>query len=504
MRSCDRLNSAASQTWFAPTCVAVFTLVLCAVTISPASNFDGFMVWRFCQRILQGVPYDESIWDHRTARFGVVVPALITQMVFGTSIAAYYTLTSLTTAAATTATFLLGRTVVNAWVGVAAALSVALLPMMSWFSDCQLTAELYSMTFVPLCLLYGYRYAQEGKSAQLWACAGLFGICYFAKETNVFFAPGILWLLFRGAPQRWKALAVFCGVNLALFSSETALYRLFTEQRLGRASVILGNHLNNRAPIEEPLPSLWHLFRRFTELRFDVALPIYLFLAACVWIYMRERRAKWSWVIVPALSFLFLTTFGVRSLDPIKLVQPFRDRYMLPALGLEFIVVWAVVDVWGLLDPFKRWLLSRPRRGTLIGVAAALVTLCVAHVGLRALNRHAPSEEQPFRREVTRALEQGTPMIAPAGDRKTMLYIQSFLWQQYQPPHWQVFSLENQREVMLPVSELLSREQAAQTLREYIGRDVLNVRYNYVYRANSGVLEEKDFETAGPILKQTD
>src|SRR5690606_3332198 len=155
--------------WFVPACVLVFTLALCAATLSPASNFDGYMVWRFCQRILQGVPYDESIWDHRTARFGVVVPALGVQAVFGTSINAYYLLTSLTTATAATATFLLGRTVANTWVGVLAAFSLVLTPMVCWFSDCQLTAELFSMTFVPLCLRSGYLACKHGMRRDVWA-----------------------------------------------------------------------------------------------------------------------------------------------------------------------------------------------------------------------------------------------------------------------------------------------------------------------------------------------
>src|SRR6187551_3483390 len=137
-----------SKSWFVPACVALFTLALCAATISPASNFDGYMVWRFCQRILQGVPYDESVWDHRTARFGVVLPALLVQAVFGTSVASYYLVTSLTTAAAATATFLLGRAVVNTWVGLLATASAMLSPVVCLFSDCQLTAELFSMTFV--------------------------------------------------------------------------------------------------------------------------------------------------------------------------------------------------------------------------------------------------------------------------------------------------------------------------------------------------------------------
>lgn len=489
-----------AKPWFVPLCVAAFTLALCAVTISPASNFDGYMVWRFCQRILQGVPYDESVWDHRTARFGVVFPTLLVQAIFGTSLGAYHVVTSLTAATAAVATFLLGRSLVNTWVGLLATATVVLLPVMGWYSDCQLTAELFSMTFVPLYLLFAFRYSETGKSGDLWACSLLFGASYFAKETNLFFGPGVVWMLYRHAPRRWLTLSVFSATNIGLFLLETALYRAFTAQRLGRASVIMGNHLHNRAAIEEVLPSLWHLFRRFTELRIDMAIPVYVFFGVCVWVWLRQRRGKLWWAIVPALSFLVLTTFGIRSVNPIKLVQPFRDRYLLPTLGLECIVIWAMVDALGLLDVAKRWFASLGRRGPALVFGATVLTIGLSHVGLRLLKRYAPAEERPFREAVALALRERTPMIAPAGDRKTMLYIQSFLWSEYQPQDWQVFTLPNQREVMLPVAGLMPDEAAAAAFRSQVGSAILRTEYGYAYRAKPAVLSETDFAASRQVV----
>lgn len=489
-----------AKPWFLPLCVAVFTLALCAVTISPASNFDGYMVWRFCQRILQGIPYDESVWDHRTARFGVVFPTLIVQAILGTSLGAYLVVTSITTATAAVATFVLGRSLVNTWVGLLATATVVLLPVMSWYSDCQLTAELFSMTFVPLYLLFAFRYSETGKMGDLWACSLLFGASYFAKETNLFFGPGVVWMLYRHAPRRWLTLGVFSATNIGLFLLETALYRAFTAQRLGRASVILGNHLNNRAPIEEALPSFLHLFRRFTELRIDMAIPVYVFFGACIWVYLRQRRGQLWWAIVPALSFLFLTTFGVRGINPIKLVQPFRDRYLLPTLGLECIVIWAMVDALGWLDVAKRRFASLGSRGPALLFGASLLTIGVSHAGLRLLKRYSPVEERPFREAVALALRDHTPMIAPAGDRKTMLYIQSFLWSEYRPRDWQVFTLPNQREVMLPVTSQLSEEAAIAALRTKLGARVLRTEYGYAYRAKPSELSEADFAVSRQVV----
>lgn len=499
-----------SKPWFVPTCVAVFTLGLCAATLSPASNFDGYMVWRFCQRILQGIPYDESIWDHRTARFGVVVPALLVQAVFGTSLYSYYLVTSLTTAAAATATFVLGRALVNTWVGLLATASVLFSPVMCLYSDCQLTAELFSMTFVPLCLLHGYKYSQAGRTFDLWACSLWFGACYLAKETNLFFGPAVVWLLYRYAPRRWQTLLVFCSTNIALFVIETGLYRAFTAQRLGRASVILGNHLNNRPPIEEALPSVWHLFRRFTELRIDMALPIYVFLLGCVWLYVSRKRAapgepitmdKWAWLIIPTLCFLGITTFGVRSVNPLKLVQPFRDRYLLPSFGLQWIVIWALLDRHAALDALKRRFASLgPRSSWYVAAAAASLTLAGAHVGLRLMKRHAPTEERPFMVAVTAALESRTPMLAPPGDRKTMLFIQSFIWDRYQPAGWHVATLPNLREVMLPTNSELDAAQAEVALRGHLGQPILKTEYSYAYRAKPGVLAEQDFALGKQVV----
>lgn len=506
-----------SKPWLLPTCVAAFTLALCVATLSPASNFDGYMVWRFCQRILQGIPYDESVWDHRTARFGVVLPALVIQAAFGTSIWAYYLITSLATTAAATATFLLGRAVVNTWVGLLATACLVLSPVVCLFSDCQLTAELFSMTFVPLCLLHGYRLCHGGRALDLWACSLWFAASYFAKETNLFFGPAVVWLLWKSAPRRWAALGVFCATNLTAFALETGLYRAFTEQRLGRASVILGNHLHNRAPIEEALPSFWHLFRRFTELRIDMALPIYVFLLAAVWLWSMERRAepgqrarlaKVSWVILPSLCFLWITTFGVRSINPLKVVQPFRDRYLLPCFGLEWITIWALIDARSWLAPLQRWFAVQGRRGVYVAAAASLATVLAAHVGLRAMRRHAPTEERAFNTSVEAALRARTPMIAPAGDRKTMLYIQSFIWDQYQPPDWQVATLPNQREVMLPLStpapnpngDALSGAAAEAVLRQELGKPVLRTEYSYAYRAKPAVLSEEDFKAGRQVV----
>src|SRR5690606_2841851 len=146
-----------------------------------------------------------------------VLPALGAQAIFGTSINAYYSITSLTTATAATATFLLGRTITNTWVGLLAALSLLLTPMVCWYSDCQLTAELFSMTFIPLCLRSGYLACAHGRRSDVWACALWFGASYFAKETNVFFGPAVVWLLFKHAPRRWPTVGIFCFTNIVLF-----------------------------------------------------------------------------------------------------------------------------------------------------------------------------------------------------------------------------------------------------------------------------------------------
>jgi uncharacterized protein (DUF983 family) len=115
----------ASRPWFLPVCVGVYTQALCAATLSPASNFDGYMVWRFCTRMLECIACDESVWDHRTARFSVVITALIVHAVFGKGIWCYFGATSLATSAAVVAMFL-GRAVASTAVGLLAALAFLL------------------------------------------------------------------------------------------------------------------------------------------------------------------------------------------------------------------------------------------------------------------------------------------------------------------------------------------------------------------------------------------
>lgn len=480
-----------SRPWFVPLCLGVYTLMLCAATLSPASNFDGYLVWRFCTRILEGIPYDESVWDHRTARFGVVIPALLVQAVFGKSIWSYFVATSLATAAAAVATFLLGRKVSNQRVGSFAALAFVLTPVMVLFSDCQLTAEPFSVTFIGLCLWFGLRYCQSHQERDLWACAATFGACYLAKETNVFFGPGVVWLLYSQAPKRFKALSVFCGVNIGLFALETALYRLFTEQRLGRASVIMGNHLKNReAAVDEVLPSLWYLYRRYTELRLDMAIPLFIFAAIAVWFFVKSRRKSWMWVFVPAASFLLLTTFGVRSLNPVQVVQPFRDRYLLPVFGLAWVGIFAYLDATQFATRIEQRLLSKRQLLPLALGAFCVISIGGSHLALRKMGRLVTKSEATFRQRVVEAMNRRVPILAAAGDRKTLLYVQSFVWNSYNEPGWRVVKTADLRQYMLPTDA--QGNEALETLRSFVGQEVLQTGYDYRYWAKWDALTEAE------------
>lgn len=489
-----------------PVCLGAYTLALCAFTLSPAANFDGYIVWRFCTRLLEGVPYDESVWDHRTARFGVVVPALFVQAVFGKSIWSYFIATSLATCAAVVATFVFGRRLVNTKVGLLGALAFLLTPMIVLYSDCQLTAEPFSVTFVALCLWFGLRHCQEHAPRDLWLCSVCFFALYLAKETNIFFGPALVWLLYAQAPKRYRAVSIFCGVNVGLFALETALYRGFTEQRLGRASVIMGNHLKNReAAADELLPSLWYLYRRYTELRLDMALPLLLFVVIAVWFFVKSRRASWMWLFLPAASFLLLTTFGVRSLDPVQVVQPFRDRYLLPVFGLSWLGIFLYLDYKGWLAEVQRRVALRETR-RVWGVALfCSVSIAGSHLALRKMGRLVTTSEASFRQRTREALERRVPILAASGDRKTLLYVQSFEWHEFNEPGWRVVKTTDKRQYMIPVNT--ASQDALTALATYVGREVLQTGYNYKYWAKWATLTPQEARVElqqGPALEAAD
>ncbi len=181
---------------------------------------------------------------------------------------------------------------------------------------------------------------------------------YGAKETNVFFYPGIgLIELLR---RRWTHLTIVISLSVTLLAAETLVVHLLLWEpgvRLGRLhAVLIGPHLSAMEQYANSY-TYWDLVRRWgfhnTTESLNKLVYLSFFAVEISALCCRRQRTQLlssagavatgnrykaaATVAATALfsggSFALFTTVFVVSLSPLKLGQPLNDRYLWPLLA---------------------------------------------------------------------------------------------------------------------------------------------------------------------------
>jgi len=105
--------------------------------------------------------------------------------------------------------------------------------------------------------------------------------------------------------------------------------------------------LENHVEGMESLSSFSEVFSRYTEpyLQWYWQVPMAAFAFLSFFTVIKNRKRELALIIVPALSFFFFVTFTVSSLHPLKMAEPFINRYFSAVLPAMFFVICFYIDV---------------------------------------------------------------------------------------------------------------------------------------------------------------
>jgi dolichyl-phosphate-mannose-protein mannosyltransferase len=315
---------------------------------------DAIQKWFFVRRWAYESPFDGTVWNHHLTRMGDNVPVFLIQKIFGTAPWVYYVGPTLAFVVAAFTVYVVGRRLSGRVTGVVAAvLTTTFSPMRRAAS--QMVPSAFSCMYVMLGAYFLVRYAQdESGSRRRWLvpCAlSLFG-AYLSHEPNVFFLPAfvlIIWLHGRNV----RHVLLFLGILLGGFLLETALYASLTDYP-SRLHITMRTHLGGSAGLR--FDNAWGLLGRYRTADFGPAFRRHFyfwpFAAIGVAVLARQRLCR----LFPLLpfSFLFLTTFLVRGIDPFRTLTSFQSRYLMVAVPS---IVLTNVLFFGALAAFAwRWL----------------------------------------------------------------------------------------------------------------------------------------------------
>ncbi len=349
-----------SERWFFYFLIIVFLGVqigkLLFATPLPAFGGDAAGKWNLARDVSQGI-FDAfnrtEVVSHHFLRWGTWVVPTILIFAFSDDLFFYY----LSTALPSTLAAMIFIWIAFRWIGPMAAVVFALI----WSLDPQLYTATFELlptgaALLPLSLIVFLlmRATQQATNVMYLSCAlaGLVFWMYGAKETNLFFLPGVLAALIY--LKGWRGFLYFSGSFLTLYAAETAVFMILSDTMDigGRVQALLSSkapHLNKMKTVQSLISeqtALWDagIISRWYSVQ-PYHLPIYLgalplfFYGALRHLRRTDPKPGLQVLCLVALSFVLLTSFFIVSLSPVRLGQPIRARYLAILLPLCYLVL---------------------------------------------------------------------------------------------------------------------------------------------------------------------
>lgn len=391
--------------------------------LKPIQNFDAQAKWMFVRQWLEDghLPHAARAFTHHHARWAINLPIAATQLVFGQSVVGYYFLVLCVGLAQAVLAFRVGSSVAGPWVGALATLAYSAMPKMGYLGS-QLMPECFESTYV-LGALYGLQRAELASRApaisgnrqvQKWLVSVVVFMIlgWLTRETFLFFIPGLL--LVAWSNHRTLRVPVVLGAGFASFVAlETLAYRLKYGFPAGRLTIVQSHHFGS-GRIRKPITSPLQLLERYADLPavFDV-LFFGALLATAYWLWMARGRLREALlqplgqVLLVAWLSYFLHTFGLRSFDPPRLIQPPNDRYLMPGAPMLAIGLFAI-----LRSVLGHRLTPLPLGIRVAAFAATLVAAVIVSGVAGNLHRWGPPLALQYESQLRAAFDAGTPIFA--------------------------------------------------------------------------------------------
>jgi hypothetical protein len=405
----------------------LFVLVVRLASLRMLSNPDANVKWGFVRDLLHGDPVKAGEFTHHSARWGINLPVIVVQAVFGDRAIVHYVPVLLFSLVQAAFTFEVGKIVAGRWAAVLAVILFSILPAMSYVGS-QLMPTVFQSAYV-LAALHALLKSRDSDRPRLWIAlsCGWFCASYFAYESSVLFLPGLLlglWALRR----RLSDLAIYVGGFTACMALETLAYRLAFGFELGRVTIVKRHHLSH-TKLRATVDSLGDLLGRYTELSFGfrelfyVALVVTLVSFALAVFGKRRLEPKLLAVVLTCWGYFFCNTFALKSLSPPRLVQPLNERYLFAGAPLlALVVAWALVTLcnrsgiqWAL-----RWGAVPKAAALFLGVLVYLVP-----ARWKGLAEHTLVRTDRYERLLQSAFEQGHPINSRDPKHNAMIAVRT-------------------------------------------------------------------------------
>lgn len=328
---------------------------------------DAAQKWFLAKDIANGsvdVFRSTDFINHHFLRWATWVFPAFAVLIFGDELWVYYASTAIPSFAASLVFIWLSFRIFGG--------KVAVLFAFLWFFDPQMNRATFQLLptgagLLPLALLILCFEQHVSKTMShtrfvLYVSLLLFWL-YGAKETNIFFAPGVFFATWVLVHFRAACAVVFVCVSLYVLEAVVLGAMLGDSMPGGRMLALMSGEAKHITTMFEgqrivaEQEDIWDsgiLSRWYTVSPIHVAVYIP---SIILFVYFTIRylilkpadpiKQLLLNVCILALSFVLLTSFFFVSLDPIRLGQPIRPRYIAILLPLSLIVlVFAFCKLW--------------------------------------------------------------------------------------------------------------------------------------------------------------
>ena len=319
-------------------------LIRLYLTYSVGNSGDEFERWYQGKRVLQGIGMDRL--DHHTLRWSINLPMLMFQWLLGTKPAIYYLIPASFGALASLFVFKISRSIAGLSVAILAAFLFTVTPQIAK-SGSQLMPAIFSCAYILGTAYFILRFSENRKNSYLISAAIFMFLAYGSKVPNLFFLPGLVIFIYWQTDSL-RPLVLFLSLLLLLFILETIGIALYTGDFVLTGRI---HYLSQHMGVMQEDQWAYHfsdIWRRWLKLPgyWQILLAGAL-LCGLFMPFLRndETRVKIWLLFLMLLSFSFITTFAITSLEPVRFAQPLIDRYLTVTIPFAIIIMCSTIGL---------------------------------------------------------------------------------------------------------------------------------------------------------------
>jgi hypothetical protein len=400
--------------------------LLFMLTIS--SDGDNIYYWHSVKNLISHLPYEYS--HHIPARYGIILPVYISQLLLGFNPFVYYVIPFLFSVIQIVIIYKAASMIGGRTVAVLSCILTTFFPQMLIQSGYNILPEIFETTYliISVYLILLYTESDENRPVMLfWAAVFLF-LGYLSKETMVFYCvPAAIYIYFR--KKNFRHVLFFSALMAGFFLVELLIYRYGAGIPRGRIDILSQTHLNQTGMYLHKLDSFWQLFRRITTLPLYWKIPL-LFSMAVSSFLLFSKNVKLRFLALLEIFFVLFMIFAIKGTHPIQAAFPFRPRYfasLIPVISIVTSYALVAGSLW--LEKtsgiFERSRLKLPSFGYTAGLSVFLAVILAGAVvansvtGYAPLKNHAIARTLTFHMLINKAYDNNMPIVIfSSRDRK--------------------------------------------------------------------------------------